>query len=117
MDVPLQITFRGFEHSDAVDADIRDHAAKLEETYDRIVSCRVVVEAEHHRHNQGNLYRCSIDVSVPGKELAVSRAQHDNHAHEDIYVAIRDAFEAMRRKVEEFARRQRGEIKNHVARG
>jgi ribosomal subunit interface protein len=117
MDVPLQVTFRGFPHSHAVDADIRDHIAKLEEFYDRIISCRVVVQTEHHSHHQGNLFRVSIDLSVPGRELAVSRDQHDRQEHEDVYVAIRDAFDAMRRQLEDFSRRQRGDVKRHESPG
>jgi ribosomal subunit interface protein len=113
MDVPLQITFRGFSRSDALEDDIREHANKLEDYYDHIISCRVVVQNEHHSHHQGNLYRVSIDLSVPGKELAVSRDQHDKQQHEDAYVAVRDAFEAMRRQLEDFARRQRGQVKRH----
>jgi cold shock CspA family protein len=59
------------------------------------------------------LYHVRIDLTVPGAELVASREPHDNHAHEDVYVAIRDAFDAMRRQLEAHARRQRGDIKTH----
>jgi len=113
MQVPLEITFRGIPHSDAVEIRIREKAAKLEQFCDTIVSCRVAVEAEHHHQHQGNLYKVRIDVSVPNKHIVVSRDHHDKQSHEDIYVALRDAFSAATRQLEEYVRIQRCEIKQH----
>jgi ribosomal subunit interface protein len=113
MQVPLEITFRGVPHSDAVETRIREKAAKLEQFCDHIISCRVAVEAEHHHQHQGNLYKVRIDLSVPHKHLVVSRDHHDRQAYEDVYVALRDAFDAAKRQLEEYVRIQRGEIKNH----
>ncbi|MBT8125518.1 MAG: HPF/RaiA family ribosome-associated protein [Gammaproteobacteria bacterium] len=113
MQSPVQITFRGFEHSDFVEEKIREKAKKLDHYYPHISHCRVVIEAEHHRHHQGNLYDVRIDITVPDKEIVVSRKKHDNHAHEDAYVAIRDAFNAARRQLEDYARVHRGDVKSH----
>lgn len=113
MQIPLQITFRGFPHSDAVEAKIREKAEKLDKFYPHIMSCRVVVEAEHHHHHKGNLYHVSIDMTLPGKELAISREHHDKQMYEDVYVAIRDAFGAAKRQLEDYARIQRGDAKTH----
>lgn len=113
MKVPLQVTFRGFSHSDAVESNIREKAAKLEQFYSDIMSCRIIVEAKHHHHHKGNLYHVRIDLGVPNKELVVSHEHHDEHAHEDVYVAIRNAFDAAKRQLEDFARKQRGKIKTH----
>ena len=113
MQLPLQITFRHMNPSDPIEADIREKAEKLDQFYDQIMSCRVVVELSHKHHHQGNLYHVSIDVTVPGKELAVSREPELHQAHEDVYVAIRDAFDAMRRQLEDFARQQRQDVKTH----
>lgn len=113
MQVPLEVTFRGIQHSDAVEARIREKVAKLEQFCDSIISCRVAVEGEHHHQHQGNLYKIRIDLSVPQKHLVVSRDHHDKQAHEDIYVALRDAFDAAKRQLEEYTRIQRGETKNH----
>jgi cold shock CspA family protein len=115
MQLPLQITFRGFSHSDAVEAAIRGKAAKLDEFFPRLVSCRVMVESRHHRHHQGNLYHIRIELGVPNKEIVVSHEHHDEQAREDIYVVIRDAFDAARRQLEDYARVLRGETKNHEA--
>ncbi len=113
MQLPLEIVFRDFPPSPAVESKIRQRAEKLEQFYPRIMSCRVVVEAHHkHKHN-GMLYHVRIDVKVPGAELVASREHHDNHAHEDVYVAIRDAFDAARRQLEDRSRRRRGDVKTH----
>ena len=115
MQLPLEITFRGIPHSDAVEARIREKAAKLEQFCHNIVSCKVAVESEHHNHHQGNLYKVRIDISVPNKHILVSRDHHDKQAHEDVYVALRDAFSTATRQLEEYVRIQRGEVKNHKA--
>jgi len=101
VEIPLQVTWRNIDKSEAVDADIRTKAEKLNEFHDHIISCRVVVEASHHRHHKGNLYRLRIDVKVPDRELVVTRDPGDEHAHEDIYVTVRDAFDAMRRQLQD----------------
>lgn len=113
MQVPVQITFRGMDTSPAVEARIRDKVQKLETFHDRITSCRVVVEAPHRRHQKGKLYLISIDVTVPGSELVVNTGKRFNRSHEDVYVALRDAFNAMRRQLEEYARESRGQVKSH----
>jgi ribosomal subunit interface protein len=113
MQVPLEITFRGIPHSDAVETRIREKAAKLEQHFDHITSCRVAVEAEHHHQHQGNLYKVRIDLNVPNKHIVVSRDHHDKQSHEDLYVALRDAFTAATRQLEDYARIQRGEVKHH----
>lgn len=92
---------------------MREKAAKLEKFYDHITSCRVAVEAEHHHQHQGNLYKVRIDLSVPNKHLVVSKDHHDKQSHEDVYVALRDAFAAATRQLEEYVRIQRGEVKQH----
>jgi cold shock CspA family protein/ribosome-associated translation inhibitor RaiA len=131
MMLPVQISYRNVQPSEAVEARIREEAAQLEKVYDRIVSCRVAVEALHHRLDRGNPYHIRIDLKVPGTELVLKQEpslhkpnQQVNEEripkevlmegpHKDIYVAIRDAFDAMRRELEDFAGRQRGDVKHH----
>ena len=114
MQNPLQITFRGFPHSDSVESNIREKAAKLDKFYPHIMSCRIVVEASHHNHHQGNLFHVCIDIMTPQKEIVVSRDHHDKQAHEDVYVVIRDAFNSARRQLENHAQTQRGDVKTHA---
>lgn len=115
MQTPVQITFRDMEPSPAIEAKIRERAAKLERFFDRITSCRVLVGAPHRHHHRGKLYDVRIDITVPGEELAITRTSPLDHAHEDVYVAIRDAFDTAARRLEDHARRFRGDVKTHEA--
>jgi len=108
MEIPLQITFREMPPSAAVDERVREKAAWLEQFCDDITACHVVVEERHRHHHQGRLFHVRIDLAVPNKTLIVNRETHANHAHEDVYVAIRDAFEAARRQLEDHVRERRG---------
>ena len=114
MPLPLQITFRHMDPSPALEARIRQRADELERFFDRITSCRVIVERVNRRHQQGNLFEIKIDLMIPGNELVVGREHRANHAHEDPYVAVRDAFDAARRLLEDHSRRRRGEAKTHA---
>jgi cold shock CspA family protein len=90
-----------------------DHIAQLERLSDRITGCHVVVAQPHRHHREGRLYSVRVDVVVPGGEIVVNRDQHLDHAHEDVYVALRDAFLATRRRLEDHMRRMRGAEKAH----
>ncbi len=115
MELPLSITFRDLQSSEAIEGKIRERADKLERFFDRITSCRVIVEAPHRRHQHGRVYHVRIHLTVPSGEIVVGRDPAENHAHEDVYVAIRDAFDAVERRLEDLARRRRGVVKSHEA--
>ena len=115
MKLPLQITFQNLGASEAISDKIRQHAEKLEKYCDRIMSCRVAVELPHHHQSTGNQFRVCVEVGVPGKKLVASREPDEHHNYTDAYVAIRDAFDTMRRKLEEYSREQRREVKLHQA--
>lgn len=107
MQLPLQVSFRNMPPSDAIEAAVRERAARLDRFFDRIMACRVVVEAPHQHHRKGKLYHVRIDLTVPGEELVVSREPAEHHAYEDVYVAIRGAFDEARRQLEDYVRRHR----------
>lgn len=113
MQIPVQITFHGIDHSDAVEERIREKAAKLTQLCDRITGCRVVIETHHKNnsamHRKGEPFHVGLTVTVPGAELAVKRDPKDPYVNEDINIAIRDAFESMERQVKDYAARSRGE--------
>jgi ribosomal subunit interface protein len=113
MQIPLQISFRNMDASDAVEADIREKVARLDRFHERITSCRVMVEAPHRHHHKGNLYDIRIDITVPGEEIVVQRSGPENQAHEDVYVAVRDAFNAATRRLQDHVRRTTGRVKAH----
>jgi ribosomal subunit interface protein len=106
MQIPVQITIRDMAHSEALDQHIQAKAAKLEQYCSSITSCRVVVEAPHKHNHQGRQYVVRLDITVPGSEIVVN---HEHH--EDVYVALRDAFDAAKRRLEDFARIRRGETR------
>lgn len=108
MQLPVQITYRGMPSSAALEQAVRERAAKLEQFHSRITSCRVVIEQPAHQQSKGSQFVVHVDVTVPGGEVAVNR---DHHA--DVYVALHEAFDSTRRKLEDFARTQRGDVKHH----
>jgi ribosomal subunit interface protein len=111
MQTPLQITVRDMPHSTALDDHVRAKVAKLEQHFSPITSCRVVAEAPHKHHQHGRQYAVRLDITVPGREIVV------NHEHdEDIYVALRDAFDAAKRQLEDYARTRLDEIHRAKAR-
>jgi len=128
---PIQITFRNMEPSATVEGWIREEAGKLDEFYNRIMGCRVVVELPNRRHRWGNLHHVRIDLTVPGGELVVKRepslhrsiqqsreqrvVKHMelNVPHRELRQAIDDAFNAMGRRLQDYARRHRRQVKTH----
>ena len=114
MQVSPKITLRDMEPSPALEAAVREKMGKLERFYDRIIACHVVIEAPHRRHHQGRLYGVRIDITLPQGQVVVSHDRQRDHAHEDVYVALRDAFDAAYRQLEDYHRRQDGEVKTHV---
>jgi len=85
----------------------------LERAYDRITGCHVIIAQPHRHHREGRLYSVRIDLFVPGAEIVVNRDHHLDHAHEDVLVALRDAFLVARRLLEDHVHRMRGEEKSH----
>ncbi len=108
MKLPLEITFRGVDRSHSLEERIRTKAAKLDRFCDRITGCRVVVEAPHNRRQKGNLFHVRIDLSVPGNEIVVNREPHKHHEHEDVWIAVRDAFNAAQRQLQSYSRKRQG---------
>jgi cold shock CspA family protein/ribosome-associated translation inhibitor RaiA len=107
MRLPLQITARDLELSPNVEQLIREEAEKLESFYERLTGCRVLVETAH-RYPTGERvqYNVRIDLTVPGAELVIKRQPHP-----DLWTAIQRAFDAARRRLQDRARRRRGDVK------
>ena len=111
MQTPLQIDFHGVEQSDALRNAIREKAENLGRYYAHIISCRVVLEVAGRHKRHGRQFVARIDLKVPGGELVINK-EHD----ENPQTALRDAFDAARRRLEDFAREQRGDVKHHAER-
>ncbi|HSD89770.1 MAG TPA: HPF/RaiA family ribosome-associated protein [Kofleriaceae bacterium] len=112
MQIPVEITFRDIERSEAVEARVRDWVEKLERVFDRMVRCEVAIEHPHRHHNKGRQFHVRVRVTVPGAELVTSHDPGAEGRHEDVYVAVRDAFTAMKRQLEDYVRKNlhRGEV-------
>ncbi|KPK40526.1 MAG: 30S ribosomal protein S30 [Gammaproteobacteria bacterium SG8_47] len=113
MQLPLQITYRHTDASPTLDDYIRERVDKLDRMFDKLTSCRVVVESPHQHHNKGKIYHVRIDLTAPETELVVSRDPAQHQAHQDVYVAVRDAFDAAQRKLETYIEQRRGQTKTH----
>lgn len=107
MQFPLQITFRGIEQSDAIEATIRRRAERLERFAPRIIRCHVIVDQPHRHHNNGNHYAVHIDLSTPKGNVAITRDPPLDGSHENFQAVVRDAFDAAVRHLEPHARWQR----------
>ena len=114
MHFPLQITHRQMETSAALDEHIEAEAEKLERYFDKIISCRVVVELPHRSQNKGQHFHVVVDLTVPGREIIVGRDPDERVTHEDPYVAVTEAFKAARRQLKTAAQRRRREVKRHT---
>jgi ribosome-associated translation inhibitor RaiA len=101
--------------SPAVEAEIRERASALQHYFGRIIGFQVVIDQPAHHSRQGNAFEVHIEISVPGgPAIVVSRPHHDRPEHADVYVAIRDAFNAARRQLQDRAHRSRGDVKLHA---
>jgi len=105
MQVSLQIVFEGIDHSDAIEARVREEVGKLEKFCGRITSARVVVVRPQHRHVKGDTYQMHIHLTVPGApDIVVNVDPSIDYSHEDVYVAVHDAFKAARRQLQDVLR-------------
>ena len=105
----LKIQLLGMEPSPAVEARIRRWADRLSRYSEDIQNCQVWVESQHGHHRKGDLYSIRIRLTVPGEELAVDLQPNE----EDVHLSIRKAFDATRRKLQDYERRRRGQVKAH----
>jgi ribosome-associated translation inhibitor RaiA len=110
MQLPLQIAVRGFELEGWTEALIRKCAEKLEQYHDRVTGIRVMVEVPQRQMGEPIMYNVRFDITVPGGELVVKRQPHP-----ELHTAIQRAFDATRRRLQDYVRRQRGDVKAHAS--
>lgn len=115
MKVPMEIAFKGVEHTDEIEALIREEADKLERVCHYLVSCRVAVEKRQQHQEVGNPYRVRIDITVPpGHELVVRREPSKGDMHDPLDVVIKHAFASAARQLRKLVEQQRGTVKTHA---
>lgn len=100
MTIPVQITFRHMETSAAVETRVRELADHLGVFSDRITSCRVVLDSPHRHQHQGKVFNVKVQLALPGEDVVVDMERPQRDGHEDVYVVLRDAFDAARRQLQ-----------------
>lgn len=129
MQLTPTITFRGVERTTALETEILTRLRKLETYYQRIMGCHVLVELVQRHHGAGNRYHVRIDLTVPGEEIVVAheaglhataqdvdvekftKLAESDPERKHVRVAIRESFDIARRRLQDYARRQRGAVK------
>lgn len=106
MPIPLEVTFRNFPRSPALESRARLLARRLERFSPNIVRCHVTLEAPHRHHRHGKLFEAHVHVTVPGQEIVIRHARSGNPTHQDAYVALQDAFTAARRQLQAYKQRR-----------
>ena len=108
----FQIVFHNIDQSTSISDAVNKRISKLQRFCDRILAGRVVLDSPHNNHHKGKVYSVGLEIHTPSKEVRVNQEQHDNHAHENLYVAIRDAFNAAERQLKAIDKKHRVE-RNH----
>lgn len=103
----IQVVFHNLEQTDAINDAVQKRINKLERFCSQIIAGRVVLDSPHNNHHKGRVYSVGVEVHTPEIEVRVNQDQHDNHAHEDLYVAIRDAFDVAERQLKSVDKKHR----------
>lgn len=103
----FQIVFHNIDQSDAITEAVQKRVDKLRRYCSDIIGGRVVLDSPHNNHHKGKVYSVALELQTPNKPVMVTQEQHDNHAHEDLYVAIRDAFNAAERQLKSVDKKHR----------
>ncbi|MCC6219654.1 MAG: ribosome-associated translation inhibitor RaiA [Deltaproteobacteria bacterium] len=114
MQEPLNICFGAVEPSLALETKIKEKVSKLERFCADIISCNVTLDKPHRHSHKGEIYSVHLVIHVPGREIAINRSPDECQEHEDVYVAIRDAFEKAERLLREYVQLRRGQVKSHA---
>ncbi len=102
MQTPLQITFRHLLPSPSLEARVRESVKRLKRFNERITSCRIVIGAPAGHRSKGAPFTIKVDLTVPGRNFCVDTERVENPAHLDVYVALHDAFETLRRQLQDY---------------
>jgi ribosome-associated translation inhibitor RaiA len=113
MTLSVQVTFHGVPHSESLEQYVRTRADKLETLAARMTGCDVALEMPHRHARHGEHYRVRVNVTLPRGQVVVARSPDEARGYEDMYAAIDSAFDDAGRRVQDFIRRQRGDVKPH----
>jgi len=102
------VTFRHMKPSMTIEAAIVRNAQKLARVHSRIVWLRAVAERSTAHHRKGSVYRVELEIQVPGQTIAAASAKRRAYEHEDLRAAVREAFAAGERQLQDFVKRRSG---------
>ena len=111
--IPTKITFKDFDESDAVKYKVQRRTEKLEQFYNRIIRCEVVLSCPHRHRHADRIFHVQILIELPGKDIVVGKKQSQMESHKNIFVAINDNFDAAERILQDHVRVMRGDVKRH----
>ncbi|MBI3854415.1 MAG: ribosome-associated translation inhibitor RaiA [Planctomycetes bacterium] len=96
MNLPFELRQKNVELPAAMAGEIRTRAERLDHFFNRIMRCRVSVEGPG-------------DLTVPGAQIVVQKQSAAN-----LELALKAAFDAASRRLEDHVRRTRGFVKTHA---
>ena len=114
MPAPLQLTCRNIAAADGIEDVVRSHLTELEQIFDRLTACNVTIEADRHRPGQGTRYRVHILMLMPNHDVVVRREPPDGNKHEDLKLALREAFHSARRQLQDHVRSVQAAARVHA---
>jgi len=103
----FQVVFHNIDQTSAIADAVQKRINKLERFCDQIITGRVVLDSPHNNQHKGKVYSVGLEIHTPTREVRVNQEQHDNHAHEDLYVANTDAFNAEERQLKAIDKKHR----------
>ena len=114
MKLPLELIMKNVEHKQTIEAVVQEKVAKLEQSCDHIISCRVFIEQNPTHQHAKHSYHVRIDVRMPPHHEIVVKRDSGRNTHDDLSAVVRDAFMATRRQVEVIVDRQKKKVKSHT---
>lgn len=113
MAIPLELSYRNLEKSEFIENNVKERCKRLELLCDELTYVHVVLSSPHQSQHKGNQYEVHIELRLPGNPLAVTKNTGNSSAHEDFYVALRDAFDALERQLTQWKEKRRHDVKAH----
>jgi cold shock CspA family protein/ribosome-associated translation inhibitor RaiA len=114
MQVPSEVVFQNCEPSTELSSEVAQQLKRLEKFSPRITSCRVVIHGPKTRHRHGDVFKVDLWIAMPQhKDIVVTKSRDDVPENTHPLVAIRNAFAAAQRQIEDAAREMRGQVKVH----
>ena len=114
MELPLEVLYNGVKPSETMASRIQNQVSRLERICDRIIRCRVTIDEPPKHQKKGSSFHVTIDITLKGNEIVINHQGSHDPAHEHVYTALNDAFEAARRKLDSYVERRRHKVKQHA---